>query len=389
MKDRIGPRARALVALAAALATAPTMVAAPAKAAVPAGEYQVGFITDSTGPLAAAGVSYQHGAQLAVEEISASGYMGQGAKLALSEKEAAGEPARAIQDMNQFLADRRVVATSCCILSAVAGSLKPIVTGKIPLVIYGASAPGLPSLPWIYNVTSLPGPKEVVTATHVAKALGSKTAAYFVAADNDAFKGRMAAAQKALEEMGVKTAGVVNVLGSDTDFTGPATQAMGMQPDLMLVFATQTPAAGIVATLRGRGWTKTIVANDALAPEPVFKKIGAALADVPFPIAFSADVSNAPEAKAFVAAYQKKFSATPDLYSAQGYEAMWMIAQAMRSLDAAPTRESVAKALSGIKEIEHNVYGGLAVTDGQAATKDTLIVTWSAEGKLVPWAPPK
>jgi ABC-type branched-subunit amino acid transport system substrate-binding protein len=376
--------ARALGAfLAAAL-----LLASPAASALEPGEYNIGFIADNTGPIAFAGLSYWHGAQLAVEEISASGYMGKDTKLALIEKESASDPARAIQALHQFIADRSVIATTCCILSPVAGSLKPIViSSKIPLVIYGATAPGLPESPFIQSMTILPGPKDVATAIKAAEVTKPKTAAYFVAADNDAFKARMAAAQKALEGMGVKTAGVVSVLSSDTDFTAPATQAMGLSPDMVLVYTTQTPAVGIIAALRAREFKGTIVGNDVLSPAPVFKKLGDASKGVMFPISFSASLVKTDAGKDFVAAYQKKFSADPDIYSAQGYAVGYFIAQGLKSIDGKPTRESLAAALSKITSLDHNVYGGEKIVNGQAETPDTIIVSWSPEGKLVPWPP--
>ncbi len=359
-----------------------------AQAAVPPGDYRVGFITDSTGPLAAAGLSYTHGAELAAAEVTAVEYIAHGAKLSLDIKEAAGDAARSIQDMHQFLADRRILATSCCILSAIVNSLKPVVAAKIALVVYGATAPGLPALPWVYSVTALPGPKDTETAATVAKALKPKTVAYFVSADNDAFKARMAAAEKAVMETGAKTAAVISVLGTDTDFTAPATQAMGANPEMIMVYATQTPTAGIIAALRARGFKGTIVGNDVLAPAAIWKKIGAPLVGVPFPLSFSPDVNQSAEAKSFVAAYQKQYGAAPDLYAAQGYEALWLIAQALRSMDGQPTREGLAEALSRQTAIDHNVYGGLAVKDGQAEVVGLTIVNWTADGTLAPWKAP-
>jgi branched-chain amino acid transport system substrate-binding protein len=375
---------KALLALAA-----PAMLSVPAMAAPPAGDYKIGFITENTGPIAFAGLSYWHGAQLAAEEISASGYIGKGVTLSLSDKESASDPARAIQDMHQFIADRTVLVTSCCILSPVAGSLKPLVnSSKIPLVIFGATSPTLAQPPYVYSMTILPGPKDAATAKHVAEVTKPKTAAYFIAADNDAFKARAAAAKQALEEMGVKTVATVNVLSADTDFTAPATQAMGAKPDLMLVYATETPTVGIVGALRARQYNGVIVGNDVLSPESVFKKMGAAAAkDVVFPISFSADLDTSPAAKEFVAAYRKKFNAAPDIYSAQGYEVVYVIAQAMKSLDAKPTRESLAEALGKVSTVDHDVYGGEKITNGQAETTGTLMVSWSADGKLVPWQP--
>lgn len=373
----------------AAAAGALLACAAAAQGLAP-GEYKLGFITENTGPLAAAGNSYWNGAQLAAEEIKSGKYLGEGASIVLDPKESGSDAARAIQNMNQFIADRSVIATSCCILSPVANSLKPIVTEqKMPLLIYGATAAGLPQLPWVYSMTILPSPKEIATANAVADALKPKTAAYIVADDNEAFKGRMAAVQKAMEAKGVSTAGVVNVLTRDTDFTAAATQAMGLKSDLILVYATQGAAAGAITALRDRGYTKTIVGNDVLSPAAVFKKMGSSVVGVPFPVGFSDSVAETPEAKAFVAAYTGKFKSPPDIYSAQGYQAVWLMAQALKSIPGKPTRESLATALSKVKSLDHQVYGGEQMNNGQAETSGTQIVMWSDDGKLVRWTPAK
>jgi ABC-type branched-subunit amino acid transport system substrate-binding protein len=199
----------------------------------------------------------------------------------------------------------------------------------------------------------------------------------------------MAAVRTALEAKGITTAGVVDVLTADTDFTAPATQAMGLRPDMILVYATQGAAAGAISALRDRGYNQTIVGNDVLSPASIFKKMGPAVVGVPFPVSFSATLSEAPEAKAFIAAYQAKFNAAPDIYSAQGYEMVWFVAQGLKSISGTPTRESLGTALAGITKIDHQVYGGELVKDGQADTTGTLVAAWSQDGTLVPWAPAK
>lgn len=353
------------------------------------GEYKVGFITENTGPIAQAGQSFWAGAQLAVQDVKAAKYIG-ASSIVLEPKESGSDAARSIQAMNQFIADRSIIATTCCILSPVAGSLKPVVlAAKIPLVIYGATAAGLPQPPSIYSMTILPGPKDTAAALMVSDAIKPKTAAYILAADNDAFKGRMLPTQKALEAKGVATSGVVSVLTKDTDFTAAATQAMGLKPDFILVYATQQAAAGVITALRDRGYTKTIVGNDVLSPEAIFKKMGATVVGVPFPVSFSDSIGVSAEAKAFVAAYKAKFNVSPDIYSAQGYQMVWFIAQGLKSISGTPTRESLSAALEKVEKIDYQVYGGQFMKDGQAQTTGTIVVNWSADGKLVPWTAPK
>jgi ABC-type branched-subunit amino acid transport system substrate-binding protein len=371
-------------AVAAGIATAPMAVQA-----APAGDYTIGFVTENTGPIAAAGLSYYHGAQLAIDEINASGYAGQGAKLKLSEKESGSDAARSVQALSQFIADRNVIAVTCCILSPVAGAMKPVaINAKIPLVIYGATMPGIPQLPYVTSIVGLPGPQEVKMTQKLAQELKPKTVTYFVNADNEAFQGRFKAAQKVMEDAGIKTAGVVSILGSDTDFTAPATQAMGTNPDMIMVWTTQTPAGGIIAALRNRGYKGPIAANDVIAPPPMFKKIGEPLVGVPFPVLFSAEISDTPEAKKFIQDYQKRFNNDlPDAYAAQGYTAIYFIAQGLKSLSDKPTREALAEAIAKIANIEHNIYGGLPMKDGQADFQKSLIGAWSKEGKVVNWKP--
>ena len=350
------------------------------------GEYSIGFITEITGPLAAAGVSYWRGAQLAAEEINAEGWMGKGATLTLVAKESGSDAARAVQALTQLAADRNVVATTCCIISPVAGALRPVaVSSKIPLVLYGATRPGLPQLPYVSSVVVLPGPSEVKMMEQLVKVIKPKTVTYFVNADNDAFQDRFKSAQKTTDAAGVKTAGVVSILSNDTDFTAPATQAMATNPDLISVFTTQTPAVGIISALRARGYKGPISTSDVISPSAVFKKAGEAVVGIPFPIQFSADVSSTKEAKAFVANYEKKNKELPDTYSAQGYTAIYYLAQGLRSIDGKPTREGLAEALAKVKSLERNVYGGLPMIDGQADVQNSMIVAWSASGKIVPW----
>ncbi len=362
------------------------MHVAPASAqGLTPGEYKVGFITENTGPIAQAGQSFWAGAQLASEEVKTSKYLG-ASSIVLEPKESASDAARAIQAVNQFIADRSILATTCCILSGVAGSVKPVVVAaKIPLVIYGATAAGLPQVPWVYSMTILPGPKDIATAVTVTDALKPKTAAYILAADNDAFKGRMVATQKTLEAKGIATAGIVSVLTKDTDFTAAATQAMGLKPDVILIYATQQAAAGAITSLRDRGFTNTIIGNDVLSPDSIFKKMGASVVGVPFPVSFSATLADSAEAKAFVTGYQAKFNTAPDIYSAQGYQTVWLIAQGLKSISGTPTRESLSAALAKVTKIEHQIYGGEEVKNGQAETTGTLVVNWTADGKLVPW----
>lgn len=380
-------------AMSAGLLSAGTLVGgmvglAGSAMAVDAGSYKIGWVADRTGVVAFAGVSYAQGGELAVEQINASGKLGDGVKLEIVEREGASDPARSIQGYNQLVADREIIATACCIFSGIAGALKPIAkTNGVPLVFYGATMPGLPELPLIYNVTSLPGVQEVALSKHLVKELKPKTVAYFVLADNEAFQSRYKASREVFEAAGAETAGVATALGHDTDFTAQATQLIALKPDLIMVYVTQIPAAGFIQAVRQRGWEGHMATNEAISPIAVWKKVGEALAGVPFSVGFTSDTAETPPAKAFVEQYKAKFGSDPDVYAAQGFTAVQLIAQGLEKLEGKPTRETLGASMATLDTIRDDVFGGIKLVDGQLEVDKNNFVAWTTEGKIAPWKP--
>ncbi|WBU52988.1 ABC transporter substrate-binding protein [Paracoccus sp. SCSIO 75233] len=320
------------------------------------GEYNIGIISDDTGPIASAGISYHNGAELAVEEINAGGYAGDGVTLNLLVKDSGTDAARAVQAMTQFAADRSVMATTCCIITPIAGAVSQVaMREKLPLVIYGATREGLPQEPFVTSVVALPGPQEVMMAKELANVLDPKRVVYYVTGDNDIFLDRAYAMKEVLEEYGAETVAEISTLANDTDFTGPATQGMGADPDLILVMATQQPSVGIISALRERGFEGNIATSEVLSPPAIYQKSGNIVAGIPFALSFQPGLSSSEEATAFIEAYQEKFGSLPDVYAAQGYTAIQYMAQGMAALDGDPTREALAESMWQINEIERNL----------------------------------
>jgi len=372
--------------LGAAIAAVTFAMAGAAWADPTPGQYNIGIISDDTGPVASAGISYHRGADLAIEEINAKGLAGEGVTLNMLVKDSGTDAARAVQAMTQFAADRTVLATTCCIITPIAGALVPIaMNNKLPLVIYGATRDGLPQEPYVTSVVALPGPQEVMMARRLAEELKPKRVAYYVTGDNDIFLTRAHAVKAVFEEAGAETVAEISTLANDTDFTGPATQGMGTDPDLIMVMTTQQPAVGIISALRQRGYEGVIGTSEVISPPAIYQKSGELIENIPFALSFQPGLSDSPEALAFIEAYQAKYSQLPDVYSAQGYTAIHYIAQGMKALDGDPTREKLAEELWKITSIEHNLYGGQEIVNGQAQIPETLIVNWNSNGEVVLW----
>ncbi len=361
-------------------------LAGVASAAPDAGEYKLGIISEDTGPIAAAGISFHHGADLAIKHINEQGLAGEGVTLSLAVKDAASDAARSVQAIAQFAADRNILAVTCCVLSPNAAAVKELATqAGLPVVIYGATRENLPEKPFITSVVALPGPQEVLLAERMAEVVAPKTVAYIKQGDNDMQTARSEKLQEVMEAAGAETTAVISALGSDTDFTGPATQAMATNPDMIYVWMNQTAGIGAITALRQRGYEGVIVTSEIISPPAVFEKSGETVANIPFALSFQPGISDSDTAIAFVEAYQAEHGELPDVYAAQGYTAIQLIAQGMRSLDGKPTREALAEAIWNVTEIEYNLYGGQEMVDGQARTPETLIVNWTPEGEVKLW----
>lgn len=381
MKTSTFFRQAAAVGLTACLGLSGAAFAAP-----DAGEYQFGIISDDTGPIAAAGISFHHGVDLAVKEINAKGLAGNGVTLSMQVKDSGTDAARAVQAMTQFAADRKILGVTCCIFSSIAAAVGQIATSStVPLVIHGATREGLPQEPFVTSVVALPGPQEVMLAERMAKDIAPKKVAYFKQSDNDIFLARAKSLQDVMEKSGSETTAEVFVLGADTDFSGPATQAMATNPDMIYVWTTQQAAVGIITSLRQRGYEGLIVTSEVISPPAVFEKAGKTVANIPFALSFQPGVSDSDNAKAFIASYSAEYGKQPDVYAAQGYTAMQLIAQAMKTLDGKPTRKDLANAIWAVQSIDQNLYGGQNMNNGQAQTPATLVVEWTTDGQVELW----
>ena len=112
---------------------------------------------------------------------------------------------------------------------------------------------------------------------------------------------------------------------------------MGTNPDLIMVWTTQTPAAGIIAALRARGYTGQITASDVISPRSGLQEDRRAARRRAVPDRLRVPRSpKAPRRRSSSRAITKKFGEAPDTYSAQGYTALYYIAQGLKGLEASP-----------------------------------------------------
>jgi branched-chain amino acid transport system substrate-binding protein len=354
-------------------------------ASLAAGDYKIGFEGMQTGTFAATGMQISQGGQFAVDTINATGYLGKGVKLSMELRDSAGDPAKAIAAFND-LKRQNVSGVVCCAISAIAGALKPVaVAAKFPVVVAGAGLPGIAQAPYVNRINPLlstPGGYDVAVKKVLKANPSVKSAALVYTKDSDGSVADAASMEKELIADGVKVK-KYSVLSKDTDMSGLATQIMAEKPD-MLIQSTLTPVLILlVKALRERGFTGVDFGNKGGATDSMYKLGGTDIEGMLMPVEYDQS-STDPTAKAFTQAWTAKFGTPPNVFHAEGYAGVYMLAQALKdSGDGTP--EHVTDALAKIKTM-NTVYGPMTVSDGQAFFAGTglVIVKWK-NGKIVPW----
>ena len=348
---------------------------------------KIGLVNPTTGASSWAGVPIAQGAQTAVDEINETGFLGD-QKLELTSKDSEGDPATAISAYRGFASDDYLAAI-CCTLSSEAGSFAQLAASlKFPTVANGATLKGLNAPPYMYRTIVLPadpGGMYAQTAQAIAAKGNVKTAVIVETADNEGNVSDAKVWQDNLQKDGITVLQVIDTFQADTDFTVPVTTILSQNPDLV-VFSTQGPnSATMIKMLRERGYKGLTTSSYGIAVPSVWKVGGEALAGTIFPIPFSPD-GTSDRTKDFVQRYQQQWNSQPDLYAAQGYNAVWFIAEGIKAAGANVTRQSLADALSKLDSFELASGNVVKMVDGQAELSDAvLIAQWNADGTQSLW----
>lgn len=349
--------------------------------------YLVGFPALTSGPAAFAGVPITQGAELAVKEINDSGFLGEGAEIELKIDDIKGDPAQAIALYKQYAADG-AAGVLCCGLSSEAGALAPVIDQtKVPAIVTSAILAGLANPPYVYRPVVLPaesgGMYDQFVDT-VVPAEGIESVVMVVTADNDGMVGDAEVWRAALERNGVEVVKVIDTASTDTNYTQAATEIASLDPDAVVESMLGTPAALMARALRERGFDKRILTSYGVDSKELFDSSGGGLAGALFAVPFQAGFTDNEMATDFTEAYQAEYDAEPDMYGAQGYTAMWLMATAIKEAGSSDP-EKVAEALEGITE-QDSVYGPLTYEGGQATLEAPgSYLEWTEAGELAEW----
>ncbi len=318
------------------------------------------------GPISKAnGRSMKLAAEMAAEEINARNLLGGNRKLVLEIKDDEGDPAKAISVATELRQNEEVSAvvghvnSAATLRAATIYNAPPGEHASNPVVALSpaSSAPEITQAgDWTFRVTPTDLEFSPALAEWASTRLGRQRAA--VLYTNDAYgQGVMSTFVDAFRKRGGA------VVTADPFLPATFTSAESLDPYLLrafrqnvdaLVIAGQAEAGvKIIAAARRLGFTGPILGSDGLTG---VKDAGAIAEGVFVSSAFLADRPNE-LAQRFVQAYQAKHKELPDHRGAMTYDALLLLAQAIR--EKGTDRETIRDYLAAIND-ENEAYDGVS-----------------------------
>lgn len=307
-------------------------------------EVTVGMLQPLTGPAAAVGKTGRQGAELAVEQINSAGGV-DGTKIVLNVLDAAGDVATG---NNAFakIAAQKPVALLGPNYSSVALSLVPLLERAQFPMLAGALSPDLTASgsPWVFRIRSSDA---LAAQTLVGFALDNLklTSIAVVNEESDYGQGGAAAVVAALKAAGAEPVFTGSFAANANDLSSLVLNLKDSGAKSVIYWGSQNPAALFAKQSKQLGFEGTILGSNAYTDSSVLSLAGSAANGVYAVVNFVAEGDD-PALKAFVDSYKAKYGEVPDSYAGSYFDAVNLLAAAMKAGGTTP--KGIADALKTV-----------------------------------------
>lgn len=336
---------RTLLAGAAMLATA-----RPAAAAEPV---TIGVSGPLTGQYAQYGADWRRGFDLAIAEVNQSGGIG-GRPLAYRFEDSQSDPRQSVAIAQKFVADPAIVAELGDFSSAASMAASPIYQrGRLVQFGFTNSHPDF-TKGGDYMWSNAPNQADdmPVLAGYAVKLGLKRLAVAFINSDwgrtsKDLF---VAAAAKA----DATIAAAESYLPNEQDFRSLLVRLRDAKPDGLVLISYYPDGALLVRQARDIGLDVPVVAAGSVY-SPKFLELAGPAANGVYTNTNFFPGDARPVVQRFVSAYRAAYGGTPGFYAARGYDAMMVLATAMRQFGT--SRTEIRDGLAKVKDVPSVLFG--------------------------------
>lgn len=344
------------------------------------GNIKIGGIYPLSGSVAVYGVEARNGVQLAVEEINAAGGVN-GRKLELIAEDDEGNPEKTVNAYKKLTTKNHAKIIIGSLTSGCTQAFTSLAQAqKVLVVAPAATAPAVTSAGNFIFRTCYTDPFQgTVGAKFAAETLAAKKAAVLYDTGNDYSVGLYENFKKGFEAAGGSVVAAESYNTGDKDFNAQLTKIKNATPDIVYLPDYYSTVALIAKQLRAQGIMAPIVGADGWGG--IVDNAGDEVLNGFYSDHYAPD-SPDPKVIDFVAKYKAKFNATPTSFAALGYDAMYVIKDAIiaaGSTDPEAVRAAVEKTSGSY------VTGNLNFDENRNPTKRAVILEIvKKDGKLTP-----
>lgn len=359
--------------------------AGSADAGDPDGKIVIGVISPNTGALAAYGNGVVTGADLAVEEINASGGI-LGRQVELIKTDDQSDPTECLNAFNSLVAQ----GVGLIVGSATSGCTSAITDAaneeEVCLLSPTATADSITTEDdYVFRACYADSFQGAIAAAYAKQAGFEKAGVVYCAADVYS-KGLYDSFSTACEKYGIEIVDAQSTASLDVqDYTNQFAAMVKAGVDFVYApFYYDVIGPYVVPQARAAGYTGVIMGADGYDTTPDYVVDGADLT------AFNKvywtnhyDPSDTSEkVSSFVKAYEAKYSTVPSAFAATGYDCVYMYKAA---IEAAGTAESsaVRDALADTSAVYECVTGTFSLDETGTPIKGAAIIAFESDGSTV------
>ena len=341
---------------------------------------KVGGLAPLTGSLAIYGVTTTNGAQLAVEEINKNGGIN-GKQIEYIVLDTKGDATESVMAYNK-LVDTNIAAVIGDITSKPTVAVAEIAAqDNMPMITpTGTQVDITEAGPNVFRVCFTNPYQGTVLATLAKERFGADTAGILVNNSSDYSDGIAKAFTEQAEKLGIKITVKEGYADGDRDFRAQLTKIAAENPDVLLIPEYYEQASLIAAQAREVGVKSIFVGSDGW--DGIAKTLDSTAYKVIENSYFTNHFSMQDESvkiQNFIKAYKETYKEDPSAFSALGYDAVYMVKEAVEKAGSTD-KQAVVDAL---KNIEYDGITGYLTFDAHNNPVKAVTILKIVNGEYV------
>ncbi|HCX96714.1 MAG: ABC transporter substrate-binding protein [Spirochaetia bacterium] len=343
-------------------------------------DIKIGGIGPVTGEAATFGISTKNGMTMAVDEWNAKGGIFGGRKAKLIFEDDKGDPSEGAIVWNKLIQQDNVVAIVGTVMSKVSLVGAPISQAAgIPMISPTSTNEKVTLVgDYIFRACFIDPFQGTVGANFAYNDLKARSAAAIFDLGNDYTKGLAENFKKQFEKLGGKIVAFEGHPTGTTDFKAQLTKILQGKPDVIYIPDYYNDVGLIAKQARELGFKGPLVGGDGWDSPELVKIGGTAVENGFFTNHYSSEDKRA-IVQDFVKKYKAKFGAEPDALAALGYDAMYIMLDAIKR--AGSTKGAAIR--DALKATDINVVSGRIKFDENRNPIKSAVIIEIKNGKQV------